>query len=419
MADIAENAETVDAEDTMEKGEDLETVDGQADADGTLASKASEIQDEGELANEDANNQSSAPQEPSLDVTEEAAQSDQESALNNEETSNDAVGSKNLTQALQEANEENGMATNNEEGKEEMPSTPVDTAVEAAAVAHDEPESDQDSKSSSNLHVATSPAIPTPNARSPRKLKLKKPASYETPPPPTELASPMSPSAHAKVRSVSCEMLASASFAKTVFQKYLWVYHGVGRTAGLPSRVLLVTGQRKDPIERQSIASAVLHTALHSGAIVVENGGEASLFHGITGFPKTLPDMIGLLCAGAAEAALRPALACAAHRATFCIESCASVDEEDFAQAQCNFAHQLAGGNKIVVLDVGTDLSHGAASTAKAAHRQGWPIVALADGCHPGERTRGVKWASFAHNAYCHEAELSSFIHLHLTVDLF
>lgn len=252
-------------------------------------------------------------------------------------------------------------------------------------------------------------------AQSPRKVKFKpviKREHFDMSQIPGDEC--FSPGAHelGKICQATCGELGEPDFAQAILKHHLWMYHGVGRRAGQPERVLIITGHRKDRIERLSIATAVLQAALHGNFIVLDHGGVDSIFQGLSSLPKVLPDIIGLC-----PREIQNTQACEAHRVTLCVETEDDIDDVNYAQGVCELAFNLAQGNKIIMLDVGTDLSFGARQAMKAAMDMDFVTLALPDSSKPTELQK-LRWTFFSNTAYAHESELASFIHLHMTVDL-
>jgi len=215
-----------------------------------------------------------------------------------------------------------------------------------------------------------------------------------------------------KLRIITKEDLASKALAQSLLKHNFWTPFGVGQHLGCSNRVILLVGRRQTDNETwKSIAAAVSQAAVHADAFVLDEACKDAAFSGFKIASKTVFNAMGISPSRDATKLL-----CKHHRASVCLTDDTEFSDEEFIEAKLELAQNLAGGNRIVVINCARELDQETRCIITKVTARQWPIVAISDAERPN--LEKLKWTCFPKNPVEHEAELASVIHLHLTITL-
>mmetsp|Transcript_6786 Transcript_6786/g.15186 ORF Transcript_6786/g.15186 Transcript_6786/m.15186 type:complete len:191 (+) Transcript_6786:1061-1633(+) len=185
---------------------------------------------------------------------------------------------------------------------------------------------------------------------------------------------------------------------------------GSVRIPGENNRVIILVGEKDRSRDWVSVVSGILQASAHADAIIVDKAGSRSVFNSVRANNRALPDIIGIGSSSTTTS-------CQQHRVSIIADKCVDESSPAFIQAKLDLAQNLAGPFKVVLLNVCNNLGKEQEELLKLGSKRGWPVLSLFDCPRPA----GIsdKYAAFPKSTKDHESEFASFIHIHLTVDLF
>ncbi len=219
------------------------------------------------------------------------------------------------------------------------------------------------------------------------------------------------PPKRAKKRHGTCSEVSELAFAESLLRTGLYVIKGPYRAPGDHNRVIILLAECERTRDPLKAANCVLKAAQHTGAIVLDKAGGRSIFDGIKLTSNFVPDIVGM---GVASS---KATTCANHRVTVWADQCMDEDRDEFAKAKLALARNLAGENKVVVLNLLDNLLPEHERLIRLADMSGITVLSLLDCSRPAVRPK--RFAQFPKAVHGNGAELASFIHVHLCVDMF
>ena len=186
--------------------------------------------------------------------------------------------------------------------------------------------------------------------------------------------------------------------------------------------MIYVLGDRSDTSlsakEWKACAQGILRASDHTDALVLETASSKSVLGCVR---KDLLKLGKTAAVDAFDASASDSSAASPfHKATVVLTDVSGKDNESFVRAKQDLAQGLAGGYKVVALWIGRpekeQLEKFQAELSGIKERQ-WPLLTLH---HIDERDveTGEKICKYP-KANITSAELASFIHVHLTVDIF
>ena len=220
-----------------------------------------------------------------------------------------------------------------------------------------------------------------------------------------------SPPKRAKKRHGTCAEVGELAFSESLLRTGLYVIKGPYRAPGDHNRVIILLAESDRTRDPLKTANCVLKAAQHTGAIVLDKAGGRSIFDGIKLTSNFVPDIVGM---GVASS---KATTCANHRVTVWVDQCMDEDRDEFAKAKLALARNLAGDNKVVLLNMLDQLLPEHERLIRLADQSGITVLSLLDCPRPAARPK--RFAQFPKAVHGNGAELASFIHVHLCVDMF
>jgi len=213
-----------------------------------------------------------------------------------------------------------------------------------------------------------------------------------------------------KRRDISSAEMGSQIFADSVRRTALWKVRGCRRIPGELNRVIVLVGIKDRSREWLRVACSVLKAAAHTDAIIMDHAGSKSIFHRIKTNHDAMPDIIGV-------GTMKTGSKCSSHRGVYCVADCHEEIDPKFIDAKLNMAANLAGSNKIILLNVAKEPNVAQLALLKHGYHRDIPILSIYD-CHR-PKFASSRYAAFPKPVKGNESEFASFIHIHLTVDLF
>ena len=179
-----------------------------------------------------------------------------------------------------------------------------------------------------------------------------------------------------------------------------------------PDRVIVVIGETSDfgqgKLRRiKELSNGAIRAAAHAGALVVDSGTVSGLLGGAKSVLVKKIHSVGI----ATDISLCNNIP---HSSVLCVED-ADRNDPHFAQAKMALVKELAGPYKAIALVISD--SRGAYNEVRAAAELGFPLLALSGPAEVLAKSVTSKVATFPSNGNL--AELASFLHIHLTIDLF